>query len=348
MKRRLTAVLTGLLCIATSGLGRGLHGSTPSTANTSKNLVTIKTLTVFPNPTRPGTTSVDGDIGTNSNTDYATAHSIANCTDCSTPGTITTEHSVGVVSGVTLYSVIRAVLNFDTSVLPPSAVISSATLSVKTQAQHLDYQTGDSVRLVRNSISSDVNYATSDFNSIGTQAQATADIAVASMSTGVYNDFTLNTAGIANINRTGVSHFGLRLVSDINGTQPVPGTDPDNPYNNPTPGGALAFFDSAETGISASPKLVITYTDSDPGLPPLLGVTMLASKISGTAPYLVTLTATTSLVGSSFAWTKNGTPVGNGTSSVTLLLQTRGSYLITVNVTNGIFQASASATVVAN
>src|SRR5262249_37863405 len=96
------------------------------------------TVTIFPDPGKPGTTSVDGDIGTNGNASYSTAHSTADCVDCSGPSLIETENSVGDIPSVQ-YSVIRAELNFDTSSLGNGATVSSATMSVKTTNTNFDY-----------------------------------------------------------------------------------------------------------------------------------------------------------------------------------------------------------------
>jgi hypothetical protein len=213
-------------------------------------------LTVFPDSGKPGTTSVDGDVGTNSNVSWSGARSTADCVDCSSSGTITAEGSVGVITGTPLYSVIRALINFDTSSLGAGATISAATLSVKPQGSHVDFATGDFVRLVPNTISSNVNYTTSDFGSIGTTALA-SDASIASMSTGTYVDYSLNATGLSQISVTGVSHFGLRTGHDVNNTTPVPGTDPSFPNS----GGSLVFFDSADqAGTGSDPKLVITFT----------------------------------------------------------------------------------------
>jgi len=217
----------------------------------------LSTLTVFPDPGNPGTTSCDGDVGVNSNFSYATAHSTADEINCSGVGVITCENSANDLGSGPQYSVIRLLINFDTSALGSSAVISAATISVKVQASHIAFNTGDTIRLVPNTISSHVAYAISDFGSIGTTAQSATELDIDTMISNTYQSFLLNSTGRGNINKTGVSHFGMRSVLDISNTQPTLGTDP----TFPTRGGSVTFFNSADvSGTSSDPKIVITYT----------------------------------------------------------------------------------------
>jgi hypothetical protein len=251
--RRLASVLLMLL------LGLALPAPAPSVT-----VVVFASTTVFPDPGKPGTTSVDGDIGTNVNLTWAGAQSTPDCVDCSTSGTITTESSTNNNPPPQSFSLIRALMNFDTSVLGAGSIVTAATLSVKPQATHLAFNTGATVRLVPNTISSHVNYTTSDFGLIGSTNLATAEADPLSMSTGVYVDFVLNSTGLSNINVTGVSHFGMRTSIDIAGTEPVIGTDETFPNS----GGAVIFWDSADVaGTSSDPKLVITYTPPPGGGP---------------------------------------------------------------------------------
>lgn len=212
-------------------------------------------LTVFPDPGKPGTTSCVGDVGTNANATYAGARATPDCVDCSTAEVITTENSIGGVPPT--FSVIRALTNFDTSALGSRASITAATFSIKPTGTHFDFKTGDFVRLVLNTIVSNVNYATRDFTLFGTASQATADFPIANFVTGAYADFTLSATGRGHISKTGITHFGLRVGGDISNSQPVADTDP----GFPSKGGAVVFFYSADmNGTDNDPKLVITYT----------------------------------------------------------------------------------------
>lgn len=271
MKKQTLALVVVLIAV---GLGlSSLEFQKTSAAN-------AVTVTIYADPGRPGAVSVDGDTGTNNNTSYASARSVADCIDCSSGGIITTEHSVGVISGVGHYSVIRALMNFDTSVLGPDATILSATVLVRPEAQHFDFTAdgGEFVRLVTNSIASNNNYSTSDFNSIGTVAQSTNDALVNSMSTGTFVSFPLNAAGLSNIRKSGVTHFGMRLRGDINSAIPVAGAN----ENWPDRGGALVFFDSADAGQSVAPKIIITYIPG--GVTPTPTPTIIPTPTPSTTP----------------------------------------------------------------
>jgi len=225
------------------------------------------TLTVFPDPGKPGTTSVDGDIGTNASSPYSTAHTTADCatgtgSECSGTTIGTTENSGTNHNGslfpcnTKTFSVIRWLLNFDTSSLGPSATISAAVLSVKPLLVSLNTDS-DFVRVVTNSGASANNYSTSDFGSFSTTAQA-GDINVSALSAGTYADFTLNGTGVGNINKTGVTRFGLRCGMDIAATEPTPALS-DCIANSSE--GTIVFYHSADaTGTADDPKLVITFS----------------------------------------------------------------------------------------
>ncbi|MBI3654091.1 MAG: hypothetical protein HY231_23925 [Acidobacteria bacterium] len=214
------------------------------------------TLTVYPDPNNPASVACDGDMGTNGNASYATAHSTADCADCSGSSLLTAENSGSDLGSGTTYSVIRSVLNFDASALGSGSTISAATLSVKPASQPFDYTGAATLQLVTNSVTSNVAYNTSDFNSFGTTDQATA-ISWSALSANTYADFTLNSTGRGNISKTGVSHFGLRASQDVSNTQPTLGTDPG--FSNQ--GGEVCYFYGSETtGTTSDPKLVITYT----------------------------------------------------------------------------------------
>jgi len=175
---------------------------------------------------------------------------------------VSTENSVGDVAGSPRYSIIRGLINFDTSALGATSTITAATVSLTLSQFPVDrsgpfgFQT-DYIRLVPNTIVSNVNYATTDYGLIGTVAQG-PDILVADLSFPGAAAWTLNSTGLGNISKTGITHFGVRLGSDIDNVSPVQGTDPSFPLV----GGALVFFDSSENtaGTATDPTLVVTYT----------------------------------------------------------------------------------------
>lgn len=118
-------------------------------------------------------------------------------------------------------SLIRAVFLFDTSTLPDTDTISSATLSVYVTAT-TDTLSGsasaNSVMVaVASTPASNTALAASDYGNVGSvdfgrSAQQDA------LSTNAYNAITLNASGIANISKTGVSGFALRYGWDFDNT----------------------------------------------------------------------------------------------------------------------------------
>ncbi|HEY6328211.1 MAG TPA: PKD domain-containing protein [Blastocatellia bacterium] len=296
---------------------------------------------------------LNGDIGTNENPDYATAHSAADCTDCSSDAMMTAETSVGVIDGIPEYSVIRGLMDFDTSSLGPDAVITSASLSVVSAGSHIDYSTNDFIRLVTNDIESTTSFGVGDFNSFSTTAQA-QDIPVESLATNTATTFYVDTEGLASISTTSVTRFGVRTGADVEDRTPVPGTDPEPAFA--LKGGTVVFFYSAANGPSLAPRLTITYTLPGSAVPPHpptptptptpgFEVTIQDAPLSGEAPLTVSLKyESTNGTPMSEVWELNGADVTTGPSFTTTFL-TAGTYQVSVDVTDmqgNVAQATAT------
>jgi hypothetical protein len=137
-------------------------------------------------------------------------------------------------------------MTFDTSSLTSGATISSAVLSLYGTSSYYSNPSSSSAVIVAFAPASNNNLVAADFGTFSYTAFAT--IAQASLSQSAYNDFTLDSNGIANISKTGISRFGCiyevdRAITTITGV--------DNIFN----------FKPADTaGTSNDPKLVITYT----------------------------------------------------------------------------------------
>lgn len=284
------------------------------------------TVTVFPSEGTGNVTAADGDIGTNGNVSYATAHSVANCVDCSSNQVITSEHSVGLVNGVPTYSVIRGVLNFDTSFLGPNAQIMAATVMLAPTAVHFDFTGSDSIRLTKHTIGVSNSYTTLDFNKVGSVAMA-ADVPVESLMTGQYANFALNSAGLAAINKNGSTGFGFRSVMDINSQAPLVGTDASYPDR----GGSVVFFNSVEApGASLDPKLVITFS----GGASEFVASIVPSTVSGTPPLPVSFSITANQAVASVLWKLNGVEFSQALTPSLTFTQV-GTYRIDAAISNG-------------
>lgn len=146
----------------------------------------------------------------------------------------------------------RSVLMFDTSALGAGAVIDSATLSIYGQAKSngLGLSAAHAaLSLVATSPSSTSTIVASDYGTFSTTKLAT-DIAFDDFSTSGYNTYTLNASGLANISKTGVSKFGLRLAVDNDAGTPA-WVSGDVTYYVP--------YATERSGTSQDPVLSITY-----------------------------------------------------------------------------------------
>ena len=321
MKRLLTILIAFYLC-SVPAMEANICGPYTST------------VTVYPSD-GSGNSGIacDADIGTNSNLSYAAAHGFAECVDCSSRGIITCENSVGKVNGVDTYSVIRSVVNFDTSFLGANAQVISATLSVKPTNVHFDYGSSDFIRVTTNSIASTCGLTLNDYGSFGDAALAT-DLSVYSLVTDEYANFSLNQAGLAAINRTGVSRFALRAGLDVNNQQPIAGF-----YEYfPNAGGTVVFFNSADAaGTSSDPKLIITYVSGFQ-----FSASITASATSGAAPLTVNFSIGSNQPVTGVVWKLNGVQFSLSLTPF-LIFTVAGNYRIDAAISSG--SATVNATI---
>lgn len=141
----------------------------------------------------------------------------------------------------------RSIYLFSTNI-GSSATISTATLSLYPTAQSTGLGT-PSYHIVAATTSSNTGKTNSDYQNIGTTSFA--EKSHANFNTGGYRDFTLNSSGISNINKTGISKFGRRTSWDLNGS--FTGT-----WSASGASGTMCFA-ADETGTTKDPKLVIEY-----------------------------------------------------------------------------------------
>ena len=169
---------------------------------------------------------------------YATVHSTANYADVTTT-TVYIRNSVFAGN----YDIRRTGLNFDTSAIGTEPIISSSVLSL--YGSSVDSTMPDNINVYGFTPNGTDTIVTGDYSSFGTSIFCDTSIAFGSFSTVAYNDFTLNTAGKDNINKTGVTTFGMRTTKDVSETTPYTGN--------------YIISHSADSG-SNKPKLVVTYS----------------------------------------------------------------------------------------
>lgn len=198
----------------------------------------------------PETSSVDGRVQRSASETWAVIR-VGAGTDVYPSAALYNGSLISAAPTTNLFDVLtRSIMLFDTSGLPDNAIISAATLSVyglmKTDALNIS----PDINVYSSNPASNTDLIAADFTTLGSTAFATA-ITYANWSLVGYNDFTLNTSGIAAISKINVSKFGLRNANyDVSGDT-VPWVVDAEAYT-------LGYF--AEQGTVYKPKLVVTYT----------------------------------------------------------------------------------------
>lgn len=210
----------------------------------------MATLTVFPD----AATSCDGIVYRAPNPDESFSVIRAGA------GThAVTSHTYGFAgfsaptSGTNKYDFLyRTILMFDTSPLTASASISAAVLSLYLDAKFDDASNTPTADIYTSSPTSTTSLVAGDFGRIGTTSQTGAAKTYAGHTAGAYNDFTFDSTGRGNINKTGISMFAVREATyDVDGATPTWGSAADTLFK---------YLGATTSGTSQDPKLVITYT----------------------------------------------------------------------------------------
>lgn len=117
------------------------------------------------------------------------------------------------------------------------------------------------------------NLATGDFQQIGSTPLCDTPVSFSAFSIVAYNDFVLNAAGIANINKTGVSSFGTRSAN-----YDVANVDPTSDWASDCIEGIRVYF--ADNG-SNKPKLVVVHSAVVSSIKKVAGVVQASIKKVG-------------------------------------------------------------------
>jgi hypothetical protein len=143
----------------------------------------------------------------------------------------------------------RIFILFNTASLGAGATISAATLSLCQDASYVGLG-AFSVNIVSSSPAANTSLTTADYDAVG--STSFSSLSSFTYGPGSYNNFALNSSGIANISKTGVSKFAGRL-----------GWDFDNSFGGSlVPDGVSGFggYAAEQSGTASDPKLVVTYT----------------------------------------------------------------------------------------
>jgi len=168
----------------------------------------------------PNASAVDGYVAEqNTNVTWAAKHDAADATSASDSDA--SENPVVCQAGTTTdrwSNMRRGFYLFDTSSLPDNAKIRSATFGLYITAVANDFNS--SVCLVAGTPASDTAIGTADYDQFGT-TQLASDVAISSISTNNYNNWTLNATGLGLISKTGITKFGLVSNHDRTNTAPT-------------------------------------------------------------------------------------------------------------------------------
>ena len=194
----------------------------------------------------PESTSVDGFVKSAVNSSWATVHDAAsgvNSYDALAAETYPLSRHNG-----TAYDIYRSFILFDTSSIPDGDTIDSAILSMYT----LNVVDGSNdaqsyIVIVSSSPASNTAIVNGDYNQVGSIDFGKVDMTIQSINT--YTDFTLNTSGIANISKTGISKFGAREGHDFENIAIANSTT-----------SYIRYSQAETTGTSNDPKLVVVHS----------------------------------------------------------------------------------------
>ena len=212
--------------------------------------------TVFNPDADPESTSVDGYVARDIEAAWSTIRAGAGTVvdDATTVGDMTRISYGQLSSQYTFLG--RTPFLFDTSSIGSGQSVSSATFEVYVTAT--DNTIGNlSFVLVASTPASNTGLVAADYSQTGATALSDT-VAVNDITTNAYNTWTLNAAGLAAINTTGITKLALVFENDRSNTEPSP----------PAGSGAITTKIAGDFAGSANePKLTVTYAVPTLGSP---------------------------------------------------------------------------------
>lgn len=212
------------------------------------------TSTFYPDAS-PESTSVDGYVRSNSggaNT-FLTDHD-----SISSTGSNDTQNELYVIARPSENPIWRSFALFDTSSIPDTDTIDSATISLQADTSYGNANSAEIV-IVDSFPASNTAIAAGDMDAFDLhQDTVYSRVELSAITLDVYTDFTLDSNGIANISKTGVSKFGMRVSLDADLDAGHTGTIPTNSNG--------VHFESADNGgTTMDPKLVVVHSAAAAG-----------------------------------------------------------------------------------
>ncbi|KKK58736.1 hypothetical protein LCGC14_3041430, partial [marine sediment metagenome] len=115
----------------------------------------------------------------------------------------------------------RGVLGWDTSAIDDATVIDSAKVRLYCTLITVTELTGAYIGIYQSSPASDASVVVNDYSTLGSTLLSIQKL-VTTITAGTWVEFTLNDAGIALINKTGFTNFGIRISYDALDSEPGP------------------------------------------------------------------------------------------------------------------------------
>jgi len=203
----------------------------------------------------PETSSVDGRVGiTGVNQNWATIHATATGNyiyDALTQTYIAIEASS---TSNQYQALVRSYILFDTSSLPTDANISAATISMYGSGRDNTYSgNSDTYNIYSSSPASNTGLVGADMDQVGSVKFSDDLDGATEFNTSGYNDWELNSSGIAAIDVDGISKYSV-LESNYDGDNDIPNWESNKIM--------WVYMYNAEQGSGYEPKLVVVYGDS--------------------------------------------------------------------------------------
>ena len=156
-------------------------------------------------------------------------------------------------------TMVRGIITFNTSAIPDTDEVDSAIFSFWAESVVDNATLNQGVTLSVSNPASASAVAIDDYVLPGNwgSTEFATRIDIGSVTTGAYNDMTLNSSGEANINISGNSNFGGRISADFDDIEAShPGSQQD----------ALVQVSTADnSGTTQDPKLVVVHSEAPGG-----------------------------------------------------------------------------------
>src|SRR3990167_1612166 len=209
------------------------------------------TSTFYPDP-NPETTSVDGGAyrdGVNQIWADIRAGAGTGAYDAST--SVQVYYFRGSTTSNQWQALTRQFYLFDTNAIPDTDEISSATFSIYGITPKNDPNSNTpAIALVGSTPTSNTAIAATDYSQVGSTEYASR-FAYSSFTLEAYNDMSLNSTGISNIVKDGITKFATRSANDIDNSAPSWGSEAETDING--------YSADNAAGTAKAPKLVVIH-----------------------------------------------------------------------------------------